>query len=85
MACSALSEFTAGMPVDQLGWYSKRRYPDPIIPRELRREVAERVDCMGSGLLPLNEAAVRAAIDHLSDERRDVRRCFTLVLPQSDP
>ena len=62
-----LMGFTAGMSVDQLGWYSKRRYPDPIIPRELRREVAERVDCMGSVLLPLNEAALRAAIDDLSD------------------
>lgn len=62
-----LMGFTTGMSVDQLGWYSKRRYPAPIIPRELRREVAERVDCTGSILLPLDEAAVRAAVDDLSD------------------
>ncbi|MBV8794885.1 MAG: hydantoinase/oxoprolinase family protein [Hyphomicrobiales bacterium] len=61
-----LMGFTAGMSVDQLGWYSKRRYPVPIIPRELRQEVAERVDCTGSILLPLDEAAVRAAVDDLS-------------------
>lgn len=62
-----LMGFTAGMSVDQLGWYSKRRYPDPIIPRELRREVGERVDCTGSVLLPLDEAATRAAVEYLSD------------------
>ena len=43
-----LMGFTAGMSVDELGWYSKRRYPDPIIPRALRREVPERVDQAGN-------------------------------------
>jgi len=58
--------FTAGLSVDQLGWYSKRRYPDPIVPRELRREVPERVDHAGRILLPLDEAAVRRAVEELS-------------------
>jgi N-methylhydantoinase A len=39
-----LMGFTAGVSVDQLGWYSRRRYPHPIVPRKLRREVRERVD-----------------------------------------
>ncbi len=39
-----LMGFTAAMTVDELGWYSKRRYPDPVVPRALRREVPERVD-----------------------------------------
>src|ERR687887_1181387 len=39
-----LKGFTAGMPSSQLGFYSRRRYPDPIVPRSLVREVPERVD-----------------------------------------
>ncbi len=58
--------FTAGLSVDQLGWYSKRRYPDPIVPRELRREVPERVDHAGRILLPLDEESVRRAVEELS-------------------
>jgi N-methylhydantoinase A len=30
-----LMGFTAGVSVDQLGWYSRRRYPQPIVPRKL--------------------------------------------------
>jgi len=58
--------FSAGLSADQLGWYSKRRYPDPIVPRELRREVPERVDHAGRVLLPLDEDAVRRAVAELS-------------------
>jgi N-methylhydantoinase A len=61
-----LMGFTAGMSVDQLGWYSKRRYPDPIIARALCKEVAERVDYAGAVLLPLDEDAVRRAVEELS-------------------
>ncbi len=63
-----LMGFTAGMSVDELGWYSKRRYPDPIIPRALRREVPERVDQGGNVILPLDESAVRQAVDELTAE-----------------
>src|SRR5882757_5339855 len=28
-----LMGFTAGVPVDRLGWYSRRRSPEPIVPR----------------------------------------------------
>lgn len=66
LSLQRLMGFTAGMSIDQLGWYSKRRYPDPIIPRELRCEVPERIDCTGAVLLPLDEAAVRTAVKHLS-------------------
>ena len=61
-----LMGFTAALSVDQLGWYSRRRYPDPIIPRELRREVAERIDYAGSVLCPLDEAGVRQAVEELT-------------------
>ncbi len=60
--------FTAALTVDQLGWYSKRRYPDPIVPRGLRREVPERVDHAGRVLLPLDEAAARRAVEELAAE-----------------
>jgi len=62
-----LMGFTAAMTVDELGWYSKRRYPDPVVPRALRREVPERVDYAGTVLLPLDEDAVRKAVDELSE------------------
>jgi N-methylhydantoinase A len=61
-----LMGFTVGMSSDQLGWYSRRRYPDPIIPRELRAEIAERVDYAGRILVPLDEAGVRKAVNELS-------------------
>jgi acetone carboxylase gamma subunit len=47
--------FTAGVPVENLGWYSRCRYPDPIVPRALVREVRERVDQAGRVLVPLDE------------------------------
>src|SRR5690606_14701893 len=58
--------FTAGVPSDQLGWYSRRRYPVPIVPIQLRREVPERVDHAGLVLLPLDLDAARRAIEELA-------------------
>ncbi len=60
-----LMGFTAGLSVDQLGWYSRRRYPAPIIPRSLTQEVPERIDQAGKVLLPLDEDAVRRAVRKL--------------------
>ena len=44
LALQRLMGFTAGIPVEHLGRYSRRRYPEPIVPRGLVREVRERVD-----------------------------------------
>jgi N-methylhydantoinase A len=63
-----LMGFTAGLATDELGWYSKRRYPDPIVPRHLVREVPERVDQAGRVLRPLDEEAARRAIAELVEE-----------------
>ena len=60
-----LMGFTAGLSVDQLRWYSRRRYPVPIIPRSLTQEVPERIDQAGKVLLPLDEDAVRRAVRKL--------------------
>jgi N-methylhydantoinase A len=57
-----LMGYTAGVPSRQLGHYSQHRYPDPIVPRRLIREVPERVDKFGRVVTPLDEAAVRAAV-----------------------
>ena len=65
LALQRLMGFTAGIPVENLGWYSRRRYPDPIVPRRLVREVRERVDQAGRVLVPLDEASVRAAVGEL--------------------
>ncbi len=62
-----LQGFTAGVPTDRLGWYSKRAYPEPIVPRSLVREVPERVDQGGTVLLALDEDAARREIAHLLD------------------
>jgi N-methylhydantoinase A len=59
--------FTAGVPSERLGWYSKRSYPDPIVPRGLVREVPERVDQGGNVLLALDEDATRRAVSDLLD------------------
>ncbi|NKC23258.1 hypothetical protein HED50_21025 [Ochrobactrum oryzae] len=68
LAIQRLMGFTAGVPVDRLGWYSRRRYPQPIVPRQLVREVRERVDHAGTILVPLDEEEVRAAVRSLVAE-----------------
>jgi N-methylhydantoinase A/oxoprolinase/acetone carboxylase beta subunit len=71
LALQRLMGFTAGIPVEHLGRYSRRRYPDPIVPRRLIREVRERVDQAGNG----------SRIDR--GGRRDFCGCSALVVPQS--
>ncbi len=67
LALQRLMGFTAGIPVENLGHYSRRRYPVPIVPRRLVREVRERVDQAGNVLVPLDEASVRTAVRNLID------------------
>jgi N-methylhydantoinase A len=65
LALQRLMGFTAGVPVENLGRYSARRYPDPIVPRRLVREVRERIDQSGRVLVPLDEESARAALREL--------------------
>jgi N-methylhydantoinase A len=67
LALQRLMGFTAGVPSDRLGWYSKRRHPQPIVPRRLVREIRERVDHAGRVLAPIDEAGVRLAVRELLD------------------
>ncbi len=67
LALQRLMGFTAGIPVEHLGRYSRRRYPEPIVPRGLVREVRERVDQSGRVLVPLDEDSVRTAVRELTD------------------
>jgi len=60
-----LKGFTAGTPVDQLGWYSHRQKPEPIVDRNDVFEIPERIDQNGTPLLALNEDAVRAAVNEI--------------------
>lgn len=60
--------FTAGVPVEQLGWYSRRSYPLPIVPRSLVREARERVDQAGNVLVPLDEDCMRRDLADLLDQ-----------------
>ncbi|HWK62386.1 MAG TPA: hydantoinase/oxoprolinase family protein [Eoetvoesiella sp.] len=68
LALQRLKGFTAGIPSTQLGWYSRRRYPQPLVPRHLVEEVTERVDYAGRVILPLDESEVRAAIARLLEQ-----------------
>ena len=65
LAIQRLMGFTAGVPTDRLGWYSRRRHPDPIVPRTLVREIAERVDHAGRILVEMDDAEVRTAVREL--------------------
>lgn len=60
-----LMGFTAGLAPEKIGWFSRRGYPDPIVPRDLIEVVPERVDQAGNVLLPLDEHAAREAIGRL--------------------
>ena len=62
-----LMGFTAGVPGELLGWYSRRRHPDPVVPPRLVREVAERVDHAGAILFPLDEESAGRAVSELLD------------------
>jgi len=78
LALQRLMGFTAGIPVEHLGRYSRRRYPDPIVPRRLVREVRERVDQAGRVLVPLDEDSVRSAVRELLEAH--VQTCAVVLL-----
>ncbi len=69
LALQRLKGFTTGVPTEQLGWYSKRRHPQSIVPRHLVEEVRERVDHAGRVILPLDEDGVRASVKRLLDQQ----------------
>ena len=43
--------------------------PEPLIPRDLRLEVPERLAADGSMLLPLDEAALESLLPRLREQR----------------
>jgi N-methylhydantoinase A len=63
-----LMGFTAGTPVERLGEFSNRYYPDPIVPRNLIAEIPERIDQGGNVILELDESAVRDAVARMIEE-----------------
>lgn len=60
-----LMGFTAEIPGDRLGWYSKRREPEPVVPRTLVCEVTERIDRDGRVAARLDEDDVCRAVKEL--------------------
>lgn len=68
---------SAGLPIQQLLHVSRHRKPDPLVPRELIREVSERVDWSGEVVLPLNENEAQQAIQALLERKVDaIGVCF---------
>lgn len=55
-----LGRRTRPRPYGLTGWF------EPLVPRELRLEVAERMDAAGEVVTPLDEAGVREAAQHLA-------------------
>ncbi len=64
-----LGRRTRPRPYGLTGWF------EPLIPRELRLEVPERMDAEGLPVIPLDEAAVRDAVRRLIDAS-----CESLVI-----
>jgi len=64
-----LGRRTRPRPYGLTGWF------EPLIPRELRLEVPERMDAEGAPVIPLDEAAVREAVRRLLAEG-----CESLVI-----
>ena len=62
-----LMGFTAGVPIERLGDFSNRFYPNPIVPRTLIAEIPERVDQAGRVLLDIDEDVARSEIKRLAD------------------
>jgi N-methylhydantoinase A len=57
---------TAGMLWDEMTRFSRRGYPDPLVPRSLVKEVDERVDSYGEVIVQLQEAGARDALRELA-------------------
>ncbi len=59
---------TAGLRRQELAHYSRRRYPEPLVPPGRVHEVDERVDAEGQVVVRLDEAGVRRAARALADQ-----------------
>ena len=61
--------------------------PTPLVPRDLRLEVDERVDCHGSVIKPLDERDLQGIVDQLGDLQVDsVAVCllFSFLVPEHE-
>ncbi|MCE5253963.1 MAG: hydantoinase/oxoprolinase family protein [Actinomycetia bacterium] len=61
---------TAGLELDLLFHPQATQKPLPLVPRALIREIDERTDCAGNEVVPLDEAAVEAAVRSLVEDAR---------------
>jgi len=78
-----LQGFTAGVPDELLGFYSARRWPEPIVTRKLVFEVPERVDQAGEVLLALDEDGARGAIERARDAGAEALAVALLWSPRN--
>lgn len=58
----------SGRDIKKVVHFPEGGKPDPIIPKRLIRGVAERVDCFGAVVVPLNEDEAANAVDRLVEE-----------------
>lgn len=57
--------YTAGIPDEQMMRIHEIEKPTPLVPKRLVREINERIDTKGDVVVPLDEAAVRTAVEEL--------------------
>jgi N-methylhydantoinase A len=58
----------AGLSSADVRHYSQRNLPQPIVPRPLIEEIAERTDYQGKEIMPLNETEVKEAVSRLAGQ-----------------
>jgi N-methylhydantoinase A len=62
---------TAGMLREEMARFSLRAYPTPVVPKQLIKEVDERLDYRGEVVVRLDEEGVRRALRELAEEGVD--------------
>jgi len=74
-----------GLPIEQLLHVSRHQKPAPLIPRQLIKEVSERIDWKGDVFLNLNETEAEEAIQSLVAEGVDaIGICFLWSIVNPD-
>jgi N-methylhydantoinase A len=76
---------TSGLPADQALHVPSTNKPEPLVPKRLVATVPERIDVDGDVIVPLDEAAARAAIRHLVEDEGAESLAISLMWSVKNP
>ena len=76
---------TAGLELEYSFHPQATNKPTPLVPRALIKEIDERVDCMGQKVVPLDEAAVEAAVRELVEREHVEAIAITFLWSFKNP